>query len=184
MKVNQLIKICAEMLQLATDDQVFESDETQAMQNRDVKTLVNACNFVLEELYRDYATSLRKTVICVKDGFADTSAYKMCKVVSLVDAEGNNVAFRYCDNGLYVQKDGCYNMCYARLAGDLGWNDEISLPSPRITERILAYGIVREYYSVTGDWYNAEKWDERFKDALQVSMTKPSPMRIPARRWL
>lgn len=184
MKVSQLVKICAEMLQLDLDEGILDGAEAQAMQDRDIKTLVNACNFVLEELYRDYATSLRKTVIRVTDGFADTSSFKMCKVISLVDAEGNDVPFRYCDNGLYVQKDGCYNLSYARLACTLGWNDDIAMPSPRITERILAYGVLREYYAVTGDWHNAAQWDERFKNALQVSRTKVSAMRMPARRWV
>ena len=182
MKVSEIIKTCGEILNLNFPDEFFESSE--APNDVSVKLLVNSCNFVLEELYRDYATSLRKTVVEVKDGFADTSVYKLCKVISLLDEEGNDVKFRYGDGGLYVDADGKYNLCYARLPNAVGWDDEVELPSPRITERILVYGITREYYVLIGDWLSAKQWDSRFKDALTIACGKVSTMRMPVGRWV
>ena len=182
MKTNDIIKMSAEVLNLDLPNEYFDS-ELQPDDNL-VKILLNSCNFVYEELFRDYATSLRKTVVVVIDGFADISVYRLCRVISLVDAEGNDVPYRYSDGSLYVATDGRYNLCYARLPDILGWGDEVRMPSPRITERMMVYGVAREYYAITGDWTNALQWDTRFKDALQVAGVKTSSMKMPVGRWL
>lgn len=181
MKINEIIKMSSEILNLDLSDVDFDGDMPDS---NIVRIMLNSCNFVYEELFRDYATSLRKTVVEVKDGFADTSVYRMCRVISLVDAEGCDVKFRYGDGGLYVDTDGKYNLCYARLPDVLGWGEEVHMPSPRITERMFVYGVVREYYAVTGDWVLAKQWDTRFKDALQVAGVKTSSMRMPVGRWV
>ena len=183
MKVKELLKLCGEMGNVAfPDDSEIESElETQGSK---VRQLLNCCNFTLEELYRDYASSLRRTVVEVVDGFADTSCFKLSKVISLVDGEGNDVKYRYTEGGLSVKEDGKYNLCYARLPNDVGLEDEVTLPTPRITERILAYGILREYFTVAGDTFTASQWDERYKDALRIADVKSSSMRMPVGRWL
>ena len=181
MRINEIVKMSSEVLNLGLPEEYFESD--QLPDSPIVRILLNSCNFVYEELFRDYATSLRKTVVYVTNGFADTSMYRMCKVISLVDAEGNDVKYRYSDGGLYVETDGGYNLCYARLPDVLSWGEEVHMPSPRITERMFVYGVVREYYAVTGDWALAKAWDTRFKDALQVAGVKTSSLHMPVRRW-
>ena len=181
MKTREIVKMTSELLNLQLPEESFEGDEPcQDV----VKVLVNACNFVYEELYRDYATSLRKTVVVAYNGFIETSPFRMCKVISLVDGEGNDVHYRYGDGGIYVEQDGSYNLCYARIPDVLGWDDEVLMPSPRSTERMLVYGVAREYYSFIGDWASAQQWDARFKDALQASAVKNSSMQMPTRGWL
>ena len=183
MKVKELLKLCGEMGNLSfPDEEEIESEVEQS--GSTLRQLLNCCNFTLEELYRDYASSLRKTVVEVVDGFADTSAYKLCRVISLVDGEGNDVKYRYTEGGLSVDEDGKYNLCYARLPNDVSLEDEVTLPSPRITERVLAYGILREYFTIVGDTLTAAQWDERYKDALRIAEVKTSSMRMPVRRWL
>ncbi|MCH5160051.1 MAG: hypothetical protein J1F66_04295 [Clostridiales bacterium] len=182
MKVKDLLKICGEMANLNLNEENIESElETQGSS---VRQLLNCCNFTLEELYRDYASSIRKTVVEVVDGFADTSAFKLSKVISLVDGEGNDVKYRYTEGGLSVDEDGKYNLCYARLPNDVGLDDDVSLPSPRISERMLAYGILREYFTIIGDTLTASQWDERYKDSLRIADVKSSSMRMPVGRWL
>ena len=191
MKVKELLKLCGEManLSFSADDESTDGQESVQGESETkdgvAKRLLNCCNFTLEELYRDYATSLRKTVIEVVDGFADTSAYRMCRVISLVDGEGNDVKYRYTEGGLSVDGDGKYNLCYARLPNDVTLDDDVTLPSPRITERVLAYGILREYFAVVGDTATASQWDERYKNALRIADVKCSSMRMPpVGRWI
>ena len=183
MKVKELLKLCGEMANLDFPDENVLESEAETLGSC-VRQLLNCCNFTLEELYRDYASSIRRTVVEVVDGFADTSAFRLSKVISLVDGEGNDVKYRYTEGGLSVNEDGKYNLCYARLPSDVGLEDEVTLPSPRITERILAYGILREYFTVIGDTLTASQWDERYKDALRIADVKSSPMRMPVGRWL
>ena len=184
MKVKELLKLCGEMgnLNFPSEEEI---DGEMEQQGSCVRQLLNCCNFTLEELYRDYASSIRKTVVEVVDGFADTSEFRLCKVISLVDGEGNDVKYRYTEGGLCVAEDGRYNLCYARLPSDVGLEDDVTLPSPRITERVLAYGILREYFTIIGDALSACQWDERYKDALRIADVKSSSMRMPpVGRWL
>ena len=183
MKVKELLKLCGEManLDFPEDGQLNTELNTQGSCSR---RLLNCCNNTVEELFRDYANALRKTVVEVVDGFADTSQYKLCKVISLVDGEGNDVKYRYTEGGIAVDTDGKYNLCYAKLPSQLEINDEVVLPSPRITERVVAYGILRDYFTVVGDGVAASQWDERYKDALRCAEVKNSTMRMPVGRWL
>ena len=180
MKVKELLKLCGEMGNIDTGD--FDSKVKQ--EGSSARQLLNCFNFTLEELYRDYASSIRKTVVEVKDGFADTSDFKLCKVISLVDGEGNDVKYRYTEGGLAVDGDGKYNLSYARLPGDVGLDDDVTLPSPRITERVMSYGILREYFTINGDMATASVWEERYKDALRIVEVKTSSIKMPSRRWL
>ena len=183
MKVKEMLKLCGEMANLDfPDEEEIESElETQGSC---IRQLLNCCNFTLEELYRDYASAVRKTVVDVVDGFADTSSYRLSKVISLVDGEGNDVKFRYTEGGLSVSEDGRYNLCYARLPNDVELDDEVTLPSPRITERILAYGILKEYFGIVGDRLTASHWEERYSNALRIADVKSSSMHMPVGRWL
>ena len=182
MKVKELLTLCGEMANLNLDDS--EIDSQTGEHSSCVKQLLNCCNYVLEELYRDYASSIRKTVVEVVDGFADTSQFSLCKVISLVDGEGNDVKYRYTEGGISVDGDGKYNLCYARLPNDLGLEDDVVLPSPRITERMLSYGILREYFMLRGDTFTAALWDERYRNSLRIADIKSSSMHMPVGRWL
>ena len=178
MKLRQLIKECNEILDLKLPDESFGVEQGDDAR---ISRLVGCFKAVYDELYRDYAPSLRKTVV-QSDGTVDLSAYRLCKVVSLVDGEGNSVPFRYGDNALIVEA-GKYNLCYARLPDDVSWDDEVVMPSPVIGERIVVYGILREYFASVNDWTNAKQWDNRYKDALQVACNK-TVSRLPVRGWL
>ena len=182
MKVKDLIMLCAEMGCLDVDEGAVSDDATAG--GTCTRQLLNCCNSTLEELYRDYASSIRKTVVEAVEGFIDTSQLNLCKVISLVDGEGYDVKYRYSEGGLRVKEDGRFNLCYARLPGSVGLDDDIPLPSPRITERILAYGILREYFSINGDAYAASQWEERYRGALRIADVKSSAMTLPTRRWL
>ena len=183
MKVKELLKLCGEMANLPVPDENELTSEVE-QQGSVSRQLLDCCNCTIEELYRDYASSIRKTVVEVVDGFADTSAFRLCKVISLVDGEGNDVKYRYTEGGLSVDEDGKYNLCYARLPSDVELDDEVNLPSPRITERVLIYGILRDYFTRVGDGLTASQWEERYKDALRIADVKSSHMRMPVGRWL
>lgn len=181
MKLRQVVKECGDILALGLSEDFFQP-QAEVTDGR-VARLLNCFRSVYDELYRDYASALGKTVVESVDGKVDLSPYKLCRVVSLVDGEGNRVSFRYSDNALAV-KDGRYNMCYARLPENVEWDGDVIMPSPCIGERVLIYGMLRDYLASLHDWANAAQWDKRFKDALQVACGKSPAKRMPVRGWL
>ncbi len=181
MKLRKLIQICGELLCLDLPSGYFE--QTNKVDDGEVNKLLTCFECVYEELYRDYGTAIRSTAVHSCDGVIDISALRLHKVLSLVDGEGNDVPFRYSDNALAVTRDGDFNLRYARLPQEVAWDGEVVMPAPYIGERVVAYGVVREYLSSLGDWATAKEWDDRYKDALQAACGKTASMRMPARRW-
>lgn len=182
MKLKEMIKTCGKLLSLELADGYFETDDAPS-NNSIVTTLLTCFEQVYEELYRDYASSLRKTVVESENGVIDLAGINLCRVASLLDGEGNNVPFRYSDKSISVAYDGKFNLTYARLPDKAGWNDELVMPSPTISERVLVYGVMREYLAAVNDWATARQWDERFKNALQAANGKNTSMRLPVRGW-
>lgn len=147
------------------------------------KSLVSCCNFVLEDLYRDYATDCRKTVVEVKNGIADVSGLNMCRVLSLADSSGNSASFTYNSQGLLAETDGRYNLTYARLPQTLTYVSEVVLPDPRITYRIFIYGVIAEYLKRRGDYQKSAVWNDKFVTALSAAYRTCAGV-MPVRRWL
>lgn len=186
MKIYEIINRCKDIIFGADscEDVAAQSDETGAAENRSVDTLLLACcNLTLEELYCDYATSIRKTVVKVENGFTKLDGLRLNRVISLKDGDGADVRYRYSDDGLQAA-DGTYNLTYARLPEQVEAADELLLPSPRITPRIFVYGVLKEYYFAVNDSVFADIWEERYKDALKIANVKQSRMQMPQRRWL
>lgn len=146
--------------------------------------LLTCCNFVLQELYCDYSMSVRKTVVEVTDSFCDTTSLRLNKVISLCDAEGTKIPFRYTEKGLFVERDGAYNLTYGVMPNEVTYFDEITMPSPVICERTLVYGILREYFTRIGDYVSANVWHEKYQNALRVASVKRSGQYMHRRRWL
>ncbi|MCM1194862.1 MAG: hypothetical protein NC332_02890 [Firmicutes bacterium] len=182
MNVNEVIDICKKILDLDTDGDISSTENFK--EDDAAVRLLTCCNFVSEELYRDYGADCRKTVIEVKDGRADLNGLKLCRVINLADADGNPVHYRYAENALAVERDGKYNLSYAKLPKELGFGDDLTLPSPRITERIFIYGVLAEFLSQQEDRRKSASWRKKYVDALSVATAKFNPTRMPSRRWL
>lgn len=193
MKIYEIVQRCKDVIFGAdfsedialTAEQKNDETQSDAPTKRSTDTLlVTCCNLVLEELYCDYATAIKKTVIEVVDGFAKIDGLQLSRVISVKDDNGYDVKYRYSENGLQIDRDGTYNLTYARLPETVAENDDLLLPSPRITPRIFIYGVLKEYFFATNDAVCANTWEERYKDALQIANVKQSSMRMPQRRWI
>lgn len=183
MKVSQIAKICKELANLDLPPNCYQT-EGDYTQDATALRLLTVANLVLEELYCNYTTAIVKAVVTSKDGIIDTTKIALCKVVKLTDSQGNDVSYRYTERGLFVEMDGTYNLLYAKLPKEVGWNEEFALPSPRITPRIFAYGVLAEYFHSIGDQAQTDRYLARYNDALAFATRKISPMKMPARRWL
>ena len=183
MKVKELVKLCNDICRLGIPQEFFDG-ENVSEKNGDAELIVQSCNNVLDELYCDYAIKEQKAEVLCVDGAIDVSKLSFNRVLSLKDGNGRKTPYRYAQGKLLVEKDGKYVLRYAETAQKYSLNDELVMPSPRITPRIFSYGVLREYYRIVGDYYNADVWDGLFYDALKVALVKtPYAAMPPVGRW-
>lgn len=183
MKVSQIAKICKELANLDLPPNCYQTEGDDYSASDCAKLLLVASNVVLDDLYCNWTPSLCKAVVCSKNGFVDTQSLLLNSVVRLTDSQGNDVTYRYTERGLFVQTDGTFNLLYAKLPPTVDWNDQFVLPSPKITPRIFAYGVLTEYFHSIADDVQAQRYQTKYHDALRIATRKLSPMKMPARRW-
>ena len=71
MKVLEILKLCNGMADLQLPERYF-AEQSDALADERITKLVYCCNSLLEQLYCDYATALKKCTLVATDGFADT----------------------------------------------------------------------------------------------------------------
>lgn len=188
MNVLEVIKTTDEILSLGICDEfengIDAADVEELSSNKRCVSLLSACNFVLEELYRDFATDCRSTVVEAVNGHIDTRNLSLCRVVSLLDSRGRVSAYTYAADGIDVEFDGKYNLTYARIPDKLHFDSDLVLPSPRITFRIFVYGVMSEYLRRLGDYNACAVWQEKYDAAIEIARRKTAMLKMPSRRWL
>lgn len=183
MKVSQIAKICNELANLGLPADCYQEENQDYSTDNCAKLLLTVANLVLDELYSNWATAIDKAIVTSEGGLIDTQQISLNKVVSLTDSQGQTVPFRYTERGLFVDYDGTFNLTYTKLPTHVGWNEEFVSPSPRITPRIFAYGMLGEYFHSLGDVEPAERYLAKYYDALRAVTRKISTVKMPARRW-
>lgn len=178
MTVTELITTVNSILNLGVNVEASLSEQPVCA------TLLACCNFVLEDLYRNHATHTRTTVVEAVDGFIPTKDIRLCRVFAVTDSCGRQTRYKYASGGLLVDVDGKYNLAYAKLPTELSFTSEVTLPSPRITDRIFVYGVIAEYLRITGDYTAASVWRDKFEAAVTVATADKTTAKMPARRWL
>ncbi len=182
MKVSQIANLCKNLANLDLPQNCLDENFNYTFSDCAVK-LLNCCNFVLEELYANYASALYKTVVTAEDNVINVDNLNLAKVISLTDSYGNEVKYRYTERGLFVDYDGSFNLTYGKMPATLGWNDEVILPSKRITPRIFAYGVLAEYFCAIGDTNSSYNYQNKYLQALKFATIKTSGIKLPSRRW-
>jgi len=150
-----------------------------------LQQLVKCANLVGDEIATDYFPVVQTQTVDVVDGEVDfaTLNNKVQGVVSVKDEMGCSVSFCYTQKGianLHCKKASVrYRVAYE-------WTDfwgEIHFGSPQVTSRIVAYGVVAQYYMLCGNYDLAQSWSARFYTAL-AECRRGGQRVMPKRRWL
>ena len=165
----------------STDQAVIEQVNSHAT----LQSLVKCVNLVADEIASDYFPIVQTQTVNVVDGYVPFSAFdnKLQGVVSIKDEWGNNVKFAYTTDGIANLACKKASVRY-RVAYE--WTDfwgEVKLGSPQVNSRVVAYGVVAQYYLLCGNYDQAKTWSARFYMALRDCI-KGGQMTMPKRRWL
>lgn len=84
---------------------------------------------------------------------------------------GENVKYELKVDHIAVSSDGVFYILGERIAEKGDFYDELDV-GKHITERIVAYGTLAEYYMVEGDYDKAMYFERRYTDALDLATGK------------
>lgn len=183
MNAEEIIKISS--LFVNVQDEV-----EQLINNNDVSgeldMLLKCLNLTLCEVADDYLPILNKETICIDSNklyFDDL--IKPCKeIISIKLSDSNkNIKFTQYANYVYVSAKGYVDIVYKTNIDKVNIDSVIN-QFPCLSSKCLALGTASEYCYINGFYEEAEMWDKRFKDSLQIACRKKKEIVMPKRWWV
>ena len=157
------------------------SDEQWRMQ-RACLTYLNA---VIDELARGYFPLEYEEEMTSPGGrfaFADFS--KRPLEIKRVTVNSKPVNWHVAPD--YLVADGkTVSVLYSYAPAPLTIDDEFVYPAFAVSERLIEYGMLAEYYLVLGDAASSEVWENKYREEIENLLSRSKVRgRIPPRRWI
>lgn len=157
------------------------SDEQWRMQ-RACLTYLNA---VVDELARGYFPLEYEEDMTSSDGrFAFAEFSRTPLEIKRVTVDGQPVKWRVAPD--YLLADGRnIRVYYTYVPARLALEDELIYPDYAVSERLIEYGMLAEYYLVLGDAASSEAWENKYREEIENLLSRSKVRgRIPPRRWI
>lgn len=184
MQVKQVLKTASVMLNLADEFQlIFDGGSVDSQTQKEFDKLLTSLNLCYLEVCSDYLPLLEQESIFADNGkiFFTQLNKSVCQIISIKTQNGKNVKFTLFPNCIKTNYDGYLNITYSYIPSTLTLNDNFDIS---ITEKCLSMGTCAEYCFINSFFDDAEIWDKRFKESLQLSLKKRGGIKLPKRRWL
>ncbi|MBE5745764.1 MAG: hypothetical protein E7359_00540 [Clostridiales bacterium] len=197
MKLREVIKLSSIMLnidEVLNGDKIYDEsydliDEksintSNSVEERNLNLLVKCFNLVYTELATDYFPLITMETIKIENGSFNLNNlsnifYKIVKIEcndNLVDK------FDIYDNILYL-KNGEYKIVYAYTPVKVSLNSELNTFNGKISDRVFAYGLNKEYCFISGLYSEAESYRTKFEECLKSASVLKHSIKLPKRRW-
>ena len=165
----------------SSDSAVIEQANDHAL----LQKLVKCVNLVCDEIATEYFPVMQTQTVKVADGQIDFAQLdsKVQGIDSVKDERGKRVNFCYSQYGITNVDCASASVRY-RVAYQ--WTDfwgEVHFGSPQVTARVVAYGVVAQYYMLCGNYDLAKCWSARFYACLDQCRRGGEKV-MPKRRWL
>lgn len=199
MKLREIVKLSSIMLNIEDvlnstklyDESfdVLDEDTTLTSETNIDKTfnlLIRCFNLVYSEIATDYLPLINKQEIEVKNGQFELKNLNknFYKLVKLEDKNFNSVNCEIYNDILY-SLDGEYSLVYCYKPSFVTLNSEIDDFNGKITDRVLAYGLNKEYCYILGLYEDAESYKTKFEESLKsLNVIKKNIVLKNKRRWI
>ena len=178
MKVKKILALACSFI---GEEDVVDLIDTMPEDERVLK-LLKIFNLVRNEVASEYMPLLESEDFEIKDFKLPYSAFKFrpLKIFMVKDRFGRKLKFRSFPDYL-MTKASKAKVTYSYQPAESSVEDEIEETLP---ERVYAYGVAREYFMREGSFEDAEIFEVRFKNSLQVLARKESSTFLARRRWV
>ena len=183
MLVKDIIKLACNFTE---NDEIANAikNNTTLTENQEVVVdmLINCFNLVRNEIAVEYMPVLVRETLNATDFKIMISNFSnpILEIVSVKDAKGRNVKYKKFDDYIMVFANEV-DIIYKTMPSALTISQTFLSTIP---ERVYAYGVAREYYFNQTLFDDAEIWEERFKNSLQILTRKKCEIKMPNRRWI
>lgn len=182
MQVKDIIKLACSFTDNEDLVSAIDGNSLTSAQSLIVDHLVNCFNLVNNEIATEYIPYLKTETF-------QTSSFKVYfssftgnvnEIISVKDNKGRNVKYKIFSDYI-VALASEIEVVYSIKPQALSLSSSFTSLIP---ERVFAYGVAREYYFLQTLFDDANVWENRFKDSLQVLARKKSEIVLPGRRWI
>lgn len=181
MKLNDAIKISCDFLELSDLKSKIGAEDIDEESSQQIQKLLNCANLAYEEIVTEYIPILQTETVNSEDGKIMFSQLTkpVSGIVSVKDENGCDIQYQLSADHITLSAESV-KITYQIVPESLSLGAEISVLFP---ERLLAYGIAREYLFLLDQSDAALVYEKRFKDALTSFVRKKSKLLLPRRRW-
>lgn len=172
-----------------TIDELIDNDEinleyvnTQSI--KDLRIILDCINIVLTKI----ATENYPIITC-EEIQVDDNKFKIenlsQKLFKIKDIYCNFMRQKYfIRDGYICIPTGKYNIKYAILPKEVGFDDELQYYAGKLSILTIGYGVCECFALIKGMYDESEMWKEKFDSALQKNFTKIRDINIKKRRWI
>lgn len=190
MNAKNVLKIASLFVNLSTEFTpiIDETEDTvDAQTQKEFEIFLKCLNLAYTEISTDYLPILESKQVLVenKKVYLDDISTSIKDIVSVkLASNGKNVKYTLFSNYIEINAAGYVDIVYSIYPTDLTLSSDIDSFGGKISEKCLALGTASEYCYINGFYDEAEMWDNRFKQSLQIACRKKSEITLPRRRWL
>ncbi|MBO5310318.1 MAG: hypothetical protein J6A98_03885 [Clostridia bacterium] len=172
----------APLLGLSTFCETSQIAPTPAQQ-ADIDLYLKCFNFVYKEIASAYFPLLEKEEIKFEDNkfYIEELNKKLLNIKKIFVGRKKLKFFMFPDH-IFCEADAA-SIVYSYLPNDFALDDEVNLFGGRVLAQVMAYGVAREYSFIVGNFADADVWECRFKQALEVSFSAKPICLLPKRRF-
>lgn len=160
-------------------------NEADDVQNSEINTLVACCNLVVNQVASEYITLTDTKTITTSSGVVNYGSLSSKTIVDILKVKLNGVEVDYkCNANSLVTSPGTLEIEYAYQPSVSYLNSTIDFNNFKLSDRVLAYGVVAEYCYINGRYDDATIWDNRFKTSLTNINRPRREIKIKQRLWI
>lgn len=181
MKLNDAIALSCDFLELTELKSKIGAEEVDEESSAQIAKLLSCANLAYEEIVTEYIPILQTEQISVTDGKIpfSTLSQPICGIISVKDSANQDIKYTLSADHISLDASSA-QITYQTVPEKLELGAELNVLFP---ERLLAYGIAREYLFMLDQSDSALIFEKRFKDALTSFVRKKSKLLLPRRRW-
>ena len=156
-------------------------------QNSKLNMLLTCANDTIQSLALMYFPLKFEEDIYSQNGIFEFSSLQkpVLDILSLTDSH-LKTDVKYSQYPTYFEtKSGYLHIIYTYSPANLcDFLDKIEVVENKVTQRLVALGIVSRYYMLVGMYSDASSWNETFERAILVAKRRKDNVVLKKRRWI